>query len=132
MGQKPAPAFMARPPHRRRLVNSERPEVASLSVHEVWLWLQKRFLTESELLWIDSEVHLAPLVILNDISIVYPDIADVPRSAGQAAQDHAAALHKEMDKDGDGQVSVEELNLGEIRHIPLQKGSRKTGNAPKD
>jgi len=28
---------------------------------------------------------------------------------GKAAQEHAAAVHKEMDKDGDGQVSTEEL-----------------------
>ena len=30
----------------------------------------------------------------------------------QAAQEQAAALHKEMDKDGDGQVSLDELFLG--------------------
>lgn len=37
-----------------------------------------------------------------------------PRFPGQAAQEHAAALHKEMDKDGDGQVSVDELTLGSV------------------
>ena len=61
---------------------------------------------------LDWFAHLAHLVIFqwyfNDIP------RSSPRFPGQAAQEHAAALHKEMDKDGDGQVSVDELTLGSV------------------
>ncbi|CAL1171941.1 unnamed protein product [Cladocopium goreaui] len=45
---------------------------------------------------------------------------------GKAAQEHAAALHKEMDKDGDGQVSVDELraylkNKAAAAHAAIDK-----------
>ena len=52
----------------------------------------------------------------------------------QAAQEHAAALHKEMDKDGDGQVSVEELTLGSVRSHDktIKQDRKKTVHSAKD